>query len=443
MRKYIIIYFGIIFFLLIQLPTFAAFEKGDLVMCPGNDYLWVTQLRPTKLVKYSTSTLLPVLEVDSIGIPAGIGINLSENHLYTVENSDQLNQSLLVCRDISTGLANVAPFQMENIACDVLCHSNGYNYVTSQSRTESGYIQRFGYMNGEIAAFESITAPEIPEAMCESPANQMIYVSGMRARAAQVGSQTQIYSTLFKYTPNPLLYANTSIVGLQPIDLHASNDILFIDNAGLSIVDPGYEDLIRSLTLYNMNSSSTIFEWYTYPDVIRGSCFDEPFNKWLGFRSNPNSMECNSDLYVIDNPYNPSPRLIAGYDDLLITRMLCIPTVDLKFVDLYGINAYNWQIWHETVNVNAPPVATFGIQPGSGPAPLLVEVRNYSFDVDGTVESVFVDWGDNTYQFIDHNDPEFLQFYHTYNNSATYTMLLIVTDNLGDSSTQLQVVEVY
>jgi len=84
-----------------------------------------------------------------------------------------------------------------------------------------------------------------------------------------------------------------------------------------------------------------------------------------------------------------------------------------------------------TINViaNQPPKAVLSVTPTSGIAPVSVSASTVgSSDVDGTITSSQIDFGDGTVAVGASST-------HSYKSAGTYTIVAKVTDNLGASST--------
>jgi len=83
---------------------------------------------------------------------------------------------------------------------------------------------------------------------------------------------------------------------------------------------------------------------------------------------------------------------------------------------------------------NTPPVAVAGADPTSGDTPLAVSFSGLSsYDPDGQIVQYQWDFGDGTQEFN-----QVPQTSHTYTSEGTFTVTLLVTDDLGgtDSTTE-------
>src|SRR4029079_15535635 len=91
--------------------------------------------------------------------------------------------------------------------------------------------------------------------------------------------------------------------------------------------------------------------------------------------------------------------------------------------------------------VNNPPTATLSVSPPSGPAPLTVafDCAN-SVDSDGTLIKRIIDFGDGTPPYTFPVDLTNTMLSHTYNANGTFTVLLVVTDDKGASSSTSQTI---
>lgn len=82
-----------------------------------------------------------------------------------------------------------------------------------------------------------------------------------------------------------------------------------------------------------------------------------------------------------------------------------------------------------TVVANQPPIAMLSVTPATGTAPVMVTASTSgSTDVDGTIASTTISWGDGTATAGASGS-------HSYSVAGTYTVTATVTDNLGASST--------
>jgi PKD repeat protein len=89
---------------------------------------------------------------------------------------------------------------------------------------------------------------------------------------------------------------------------------------------------------------------------------------------------------------------------------------------------------HITV-VNQPPSANLLVTPSSGMAPVLVSATASGTDVDGTITSMSIDFGDGTLL-------NGATGTHTYSAAGTYTVTAKITDNYGASTTAKSTVTV-
>jgi hypothetical protein len=115
-------------------------------------------------------------------------------------------------------------------------------------------------------------------------------------------------------------------------------------------------------------------------------------------------------------------------------------TLERVAASLYGNDALNWDASRVAGGTpgglnsvsepgeNQPPVAFFGAEPPSGPAPLLVRLdASASFDPDGSIASYEWDFGDG-------RSGAGRTLSHEYTAAGTYTVVLRVTDDRGARS---------
>jgi hypothetical protein len=116
------------------------------------------------------------------------------------------------------------------------------------------------------------------------------------------------------------------------------------------------------------------------------------------------------------------------------------PSLERVAASQYGNDSLNWDASRVAGGTpgalnsvsepgeNQPPVALFGVEPPSGPAPLLVRLdASASFDPDGSIASYEWDFGDG-------RSGAGRALSHEYTAAGTYTVVLRVTDDGGARS---------
>ena len=386
MRQKVLTTFFIVF---LTCPGFAHAETShfDMALRPGNTEVWTISAELELMRAYDTGTLNVLFQYTTNGQPVGFAFDAAGNYVYVAENDLDSRVCYVRCYNASDGTL-VSETVLSGIAWEVFVHSNGDIYVTSQDPMYDGYIERFAPLTlthlatGDTGAW--------PTAIAESSLDGSILVGS--GRMSNTGSPPDIktFTRITCHDSINLAVVNEYDAGIQQMVMSAVDNLLVIQNYGTLIVDPEYSDLIKGLTIIDLNDGSIQFEWQILPDIVRGSCYETLNSKWFGCTLS-SEEPTGSKLWMICDLNSPEPIRIEEFPANRVVSMVAFP-IDPDTVRLIGIDSLNEALWAYDADANAPPEADFTSFPPSGPAPLEVTITNSSFDCDGDIIEIYADW---------------------------------------------------
>ncbi len=399
----------------------------ELLIRPQLDQIWATCGQPGGLRVYYPATLELEASYPINGTPYGMAFSSDGLYLYLGINDPDAGMSYVRCYASSTG-QQVSQSNVAGIVMGVICHSNGDVYAVSQNpAADYGYLERFSPISLTLQG--TIETGAWPAA-CESPLDGSILVGTLRAEMGEP-PDPWLYSRILRLDPTDLSVLEEIHAGLQPVRFIPAGGKLLIENMGLELGPPGFESLINGLTVYDLQNGSTTFEWFTFPDAVRGSCYEPVTGKWFGwtFDLRQGSTSSSSRLWMICDPDDPQPAVIHEFPDRQILVAVAYPS-NSSTIRLVGIDKVSEELFAYETSANAPPVGRFDPVPPAGQAPLTVNFLNYSSDCDGNIVEIQADWNndgitDETFQ----GSPGIIE--HEFVDPGIYEVKLTVVDDDG------------
>lgn len=402
------------------------FLYSDLALRPGTTEVWVSGAEPGVLRVYDRFTLNLVTSYDVDGFSNRLAFDAAGDFLYVLANEPEERKGFARCYDADDGEL-VSESALMGDTREVIVHSNGVIYATCRHSTEGGYVQRFAPVT--LAPGVYARSGNLPMALSECPLDGSIMVGDYRGQGGEA-PDPECYSVIRCHDPTDLSVIREYHAGLQHLALLPIDDLLVIDNNGVVVVDPGYEYVIKGLTVFDMTSDQITFEWSTLPDIVRGSCFEPASGKWFGFTFHPHSKdESVGRLWMICDMSRPSPVLVGEFGSARVIRMVAFP-LDSDTVRVVGVNTQSEDLFVYDAPENAPPESAFMPVPPAGQAPLTVDFLNYSSDCDGNIVEIQADWnGDGITDETFQGSPGTIE--HEFVDPGIYEVKVTVVDDDG------------
>ena len=316
--------------------------NGNLSLClrPGNAELWAVSVDPETINVYDTNTLELLRTHTILGNPIDIAFDLTGTYVYIVVNVPDERRACIRCYDASNFELN-SESPIAGIALRVLVHSNGFVYVTSQDPRFDGYIEKFEPVSLGLLANAGTQC--WAAAKCFSPFNGFIYIGSPEEYEGDGISEPEVFSKVMIYDPTDLAVVGELHAGLHHKKFIAVDDLLLIENFGFASYDPGFEYLLKGLTVLNVEDETTLLDWQVYPDVLRGSCYEPTNARWYGCTFS--SVESTgSQLWMICDLNSPEPIRIEEFPVNRVVSMVAFP-IGPDTVRLIGIDSLNEALW--------------------------------------------------------------------------------------------------
>ncbi len=234
---------------------------------------------------------------------------------------------------------------------------------------------------------------------------------------------------VYRSTDNIILDNNISHTNGRGVFLHFSSNNTIINNT--------VSNNNEGITLYSSSDNNLLYHNYIINNTLQA--YDECSNtKWdNGYPSGGNYWSDFDELGegAYDN-YNGPNQDIPGGDGI----------VDGSSLNPYSIPGGNNQDryplipqWNTTI---IPPTCSLYGNPISGNVPLIVTFSMEAHDTDGTIASWNLDINnDGTPEYSGSGNPPSTQ-QHTYTNAGVYTAKLAVTDNEGETASDVGIITV-
>ncbi len=400
------------------------FVNTDLALRPGTTEVWVSGAEPGILKVYDRISLVLVTSYDVDGFPNRLAFDAAGDFIYVLANEPEERTSYVRCYDAEDGEL-VSESELMGDTREVIVHSSGVIYATCRHPTDGGYVQRFAPVT--LAPGVYARSGNLPMALSECPLDGSIMVGDYRGQGGEA-PDPECYSIIRCDDPTDLSVIREYHAGLQHLTLLPIDDLLVIDNTGVVVVDPGYEYLIKGLTVFDMISNSITFEWSTLPDIVRGSCFEAASGKWFGFTFDPHRKDISvGRLWMICDMSRPSPVLVGEFGSARVIDMVAFP-LDSDTIRLIGVNTQSEELFVYDTPENAPPESAFMPVPPAGQAPLTVDFLNYSSDCDGDIVEIQADWNnDGITDEVFQGSPGTIE--HEFVDPGIYEVKLTVVDD--------------